>query len=115
MIPIQWLLRLTTIAAVLPVQLPRMAFSDDAQIARGRYLVSVAGCNDCHTPGYFFGKPDMTRYLGGSDVGYESAWNKDPVWPRSRQPVPRRSPATSTPPTSCSTSFPSRSPRGTFV
>ena len=24
-----------------------------------------------HTPGYFFGKPDMSRFLGGSDVGFE--------------------------------------------
>jgi len=30
----------------------------------------LAGCNDCHTPGYFLGKPDMARYLGGSDVGF---------------------------------------------
>lgn len=44
--------------------------ASDRQIARGKYLVSVSGCNDCHTPGYFFGKPDMTRYLGGSDVGF---------------------------------------------
>ena len=40
-------------------------------VARGKYLVTVAGCNDCHTPGYFFGKPDTSRYLGGSDVGFE--------------------------------------------
>ena len=40
-------------------------------VERGKYLVNVAGCNDCHTPGFFFGKPDMTRYLGGSDVGFE--------------------------------------------
>jgi mono/diheme cytochrome c family protein len=38
---------------------------------RGKYLVTIAGCNDCHTPGYFFGKPDMARFLGGSDVGFE--------------------------------------------
>jgi mono/diheme cytochrome c family protein len=38
---------------------------------RGKYLVSLAGCTDCHTPGYFLGKPDMARYLGGSDVGFE--------------------------------------------
>ena len=38
----------------------------DSQIDRGKYLVTLAGCNDCHTPGYFFGKPDMARYLGGS-------------------------------------------------
>jgi hypothetical protein len=38
---------------------------------RGKYLVTVMGCNDCHTPGYFFGKPDMARSLGGSEVGFE--------------------------------------------
>ena len=37
--------------------------ADSAQIARGEYLVTVAGCSDCHTPGYFFGKPDMERFL----------------------------------------------------
>jgi mono/diheme cytochrome c family protein len=41
------------------------------QVARGRYLANLGGCNDCHTPGYFFGKPDMDRYLGGSEVGFE--------------------------------------------
>ena len=40
-------------------------------IARGEYLVTMGGCNDCHTPGYFFGKPDSSRFLGGSDVGFE--------------------------------------------
>jgi mono/diheme cytochrome c family protein len=47
------------------------AGAQQAQAERGKYLVSIAGCNDCHTPGYFFGKPDMSRYLGGSDVGFE--------------------------------------------
>ena len=45
--------------------------ADDAQLARGKYLVGIAGCNDCHTPGYFFGKPDMTKFLSGSEVGFE--------------------------------------------
>jgi mono/diheme cytochrome c family protein len=40
------------------------------QIARGKYLVQLGGCTDCHTPGYLMGKPDMARYLGGSDVGF---------------------------------------------
>ena len=43
----------------------------DSQTDRGKYLVTLAGCNDCHTPGYFFGKPDMARYLGGSEVAFE--------------------------------------------
>lgn len=50
---------------------PSSAVAQDAQIKRGQYLVTLGGCNDCHTPGYFFGKPDMTRFLGGSEVGFE--------------------------------------------
>ncbi|GLQ53849.1 c-type cytochrome [Devosia nitrariae] len=45
--------------------------ADEAQVARGKYLVNLGGCHDCHTPGYFLGQPDMSRYLGGSDVGFE--------------------------------------------
>jgi mono/diheme cytochrome c family protein len=47
------------------------AISQTTEIERGKYLVTLGGCNDCHTPGYFFGKPDTTRYLGGSEVGFE--------------------------------------------
>jgi mono/diheme cytochrome c family protein len=50
---------------------PGVACADSAQVARGKYLVRLAGCGDCHTPGYFMGKPDMTRYLAGSDIGFE--------------------------------------------
>ena len=50
--------------------LPSVAFADDAQVARGRYLVTISGCSDCHTPGALLGSPDMKRYLGGSDVGF---------------------------------------------
>lgn len=37
-------------------------------VERGRYLVTVAGCNDCHTPfkmGEKGPEPDMTRMLSG--------------------------------------------------
>jgi len=44
--------------------------ADQHQIARGKYLVTIASCTDCHTPGSFFGKPDMSKFLGGSDVGF---------------------------------------------
>jgi mono/diheme cytochrome c family protein len=46
------------------------AHAQQSQIERGKYLVTIAGCSDCHTPGTFLGKPDMTRFLGGSDVGF---------------------------------------------
>jgi len=52
-------------AGVTPAQA-----GDSAQVARGKYLVTMGGCNDCHTAGYFFGKPDMAHQLGGSDVGF---------------------------------------------
>src|ERR1700687_1614894 len=42
-----------------------------AQTELGKYLVMLGGCNDCHTPGYFLGKPDFSRTLGGSEVGFE--------------------------------------------
>ncbi|HLX98102.1 MAG TPA: c-type cytochrome [Roseiarcus sp.] len=58
---------LVSAAAALAI-LPARA--DDAQNARGKYLVIVAGCSDCHTPGALLGAPDMKRYLGGSDVGF---------------------------------------------
>jgi mono/diheme cytochrome c family protein len=45
--------------------------TDTAEVTRGRYLVEVAGCGHCHTPGHFRGKEDHTRELGGSDVGFE--------------------------------------------
>src|SRR5688572_11287072 len=47
------------------------AVAQNSQINRGKYLVTLGGCNDCHTPGYFLGKPDTARFLGGSEVGFE--------------------------------------------
>jgi mono/diheme cytochrome c family protein len=62
----------TIIAAVAAFCAPIAAHAaDPAAVARGKYLVTIASCHDCHTPGYFLGKPDMARYLGGSDVGFE--------------------------------------------
>ena len=46
------------------------AAGNQHQIARGKYLVTIGSCTDCHTPGHFFGKPDMSKFLGGSDVGF---------------------------------------------
>jgi mono/diheme cytochrome c family protein len=42
-----------------------------SQVERGKYLANLGGCTDCHTPGYLLGKPDMSQYLGGSEVGFE--------------------------------------------
>jgi mono/diheme cytochrome c family protein len=43
------------------------AVADD-KVARGKYIVSTAGCHDCHTPwvlGANGPEPDMTRALSG--------------------------------------------------
>ncbi|HLK91837.1 MAG TPA: diheme cytochrome c-553 [Polyangia bacterium] len=48
--------------------------SKEDPVARGRYLVSFGGCNDCHTP-WVFNKelgmpvPDHARFLSGHPVG----------------------------------------------
>jgi mono/diheme cytochrome c family protein len=43
-------------------------------VVRGRYLVTIMSCNDCHTPGYFYGAPDTLRLLSGSDLGWVGPW-----------------------------------------
>jgi mono/diheme cytochrome c family protein len=57
--------------AFLTLTAARPAMADEASVARGKYLVGFGGCNDCHTPGYFFGKPDFSKALSGSEVGFE--------------------------------------------
>jgi mono/diheme cytochrome c family protein len=44
------------------------------KIARGRQISFSSGCNDCHTPGSFYGAPDTTRMLSGSELGWEGPW-----------------------------------------
>ncbi len=63
MIQVVLAILIATIAAV-------SAQAADPQVERGKYLVSIGGCSDCHTPGNFLGHPDMSRFLGGSDVGF---------------------------------------------
>jgi mono/diheme cytochrome c family protein len=43
-------------------------------VVRGRYLVTIMSCNDCHTPGSFYGAPDTTRLLSGSELGWIGPW-----------------------------------------
>ena len=43
-------------------------------VVRGRYLTTIMSCNDCHTPGYFYGAPDTLRRLSGSDLGWVGPW-----------------------------------------
>jgi mono/diheme cytochrome c family protein len=60
----------TAAAAAVAVFIGCHPASAQTAVERGRYLVAIGGCNDCHTPGYFVGKPDTKRFLAGSDIGF---------------------------------------------
>jgi mono/diheme cytochrome c family protein len=48
----------------------------DPQLERGRYLVRIGGCNDCHTPGYAVtgGKVPESQWLVGDALGWRGPW-----------------------------------------
>jgi mono/diheme cytochrome c family protein len=50
--------------------------SDAQLIERGDYLVRIAGCNDCHTPGYMDrqGNVDRSQWLVGNTLGFSGPW-----------------------------------------
>lgn len=53
-------------------------------IERGRYVTTICGCNDCHTPGTLFGAPDFSRQLSGTEVGWSGPWGVS--YPRNLTP-----------------------------
>lgn len=65
-------LLLTSSLSLLPVT----ARADSTDVARGRYLVTIAGCNDCHTPNYpqTGGKVPEAQWLTGSSLGWKGPW-----------------------------------------
>ncbi|MGD9881161.1 MAG: cytochrome c [Reyranella sp.] len=66
---LSWKLQLCSLISAAALAAP--VAQAQTPVERGKYLVTISGCNDCHTPGYFLGKPDKTRFLGGSEVGFE--------------------------------------------
>jgi mono/diheme cytochrome c family protein len=50
--------------------------SDADALARGRYLVTIAGCNDCHTPKYAEtgGQVPQGEWLTGTSLGWQGPW-----------------------------------------
>ena len=50
------------------------AADTEATIEHGAYLTTIAGCHDCHTPGFLFGSPDFDRALSGSELGWSGPW-----------------------------------------
>lgn len=49
---------------------------DAATVARGKYIVTVSGCNDCHTPGGMERGPAVPEHewLTGIAIGYQGPW-----------------------------------------
>ena len=50
--------------------------SEAELLARGEYLVRIAGCNDCHTPAYAErgGEVPKQEWLVGSPLGFSGPW-----------------------------------------
>lgn len=65
------------VLAAMSLATPRARAAGDApdpKVARGKYLVTIMSCNDCHTPGTFYGAPDPERFLAGSEMGWAGPW-----------------------------------------
>jgi hypothetical protein len=61
-----------------------MTHADSLEL--GRRMSMVGGCNDCHTPGTFYGATDTTRRLSGSELGWTGPWGT--TFPRNLTPDP---------------------------
>ncbi|MFO1057155.1 MAG: cytochrome c [Dongiaceae bacterium] len=59
------------LAATLLIGFNHGASASEAQVKRGKYLVSVISCGDCHTDGALAGKPDLEHPLNGSTIGFQ--------------------------------------------
>ncbi len=49
---------------------------DPTKVERGRYLISISGCNDCHTSGFAenLGNVPESRWLSGDSLGWKGPW-----------------------------------------
>lgn len=50
--------------------------ADDSLAARGKYIVDIGGCNDCHTAGFApsEGATPESAWLLGDSLGYRGPW-----------------------------------------
>ena len=71
-------MRTALAAFLLALALPAAAQQQkaDASVARGRYVVAIAGCNDCHTPNFApsGGKVPESEWLTGDALGWRGPW-----------------------------------------
>ena len=75
-------LRFAVAAAIASVPaIPAASFAGGSSaekkiIERGRYVIQIGGCNDCHTPGYAMtdGKVPESEWLIGDQIGWRGPW-----------------------------------------
>ena len=65
-----------TVSIAGPANAVTATEAHEISVARGRYLVSITGCNDCHTAGYAQrgGQAPVSSWLTGLSVGYQGPW-----------------------------------------
>jgi mono/diheme cytochrome c family protein len=67
---------LATVATLVqPLAMAATAKADPVR-ERGRYVVTISGCNDCHTPDYAAsgGNVPESRWLTGDALGWRGPW-----------------------------------------
>jgi mono/diheme cytochrome c family protein len=62
--------------AVHAADAPKSQAAASKDVDRGKYIVQIGGCNDCHTPGYAAtgGKVPEKDWLVGGDLGWRGPW-----------------------------------------
>jgi mono/diheme cytochrome c family protein len=65
-----------SITAVGAADSARRDSAEQKVLDRGRYLMKIAGCNDCHTAGYAqsAGQVPEAQWLTGDALGWSGAW-----------------------------------------
>ena len=63
-------------AILLGAVLAAAETGEDPVVERGRYLVTITGCNDCHTPGHLAsaGETPEELWLTGDAFGWRGPW-----------------------------------------
>jgi mono/diheme cytochrome c family protein len=65
-------------ATAIAADVPAKSTSKDAtnDIQRGRYIVTISGCNDCHTPGFLVSGSKIPEkdWLTGGAMGWRGPW-----------------------------------------
>jgi mono/diheme cytochrome c family protein len=61
---------------IIPALLACASPNAQDQMALGRHLVIIGGCNDCHTPGYapMEGNVPEETWLTGDSLGFRGPW-----------------------------------------